>query len=569
MTATIIDRLVVELGLDPKKYGVGVKEATAQADKFDAAVKRLNIDETKLTDTQKKSFNALRELALQSKRTGKELEATASIGEEFWGTFKKGALAFGAALGVEALKDLAVQSVQTNAALSRTSATLGMQAKDLDSWVKAIREGTGGGGGGVIGTLARINSELGGLAQRGQVPTTLTAISAILARNGGKPMPFVGRNGQAVPARDLLLSWADTIQGMGAQKASQAFGGYLDEDTILELSKGRKGVEADIAKAGKNTLGPEGYSDADKAAKSLNELADALGPLRDVLTMAGGGYMVRHVKQLSSMIELMNGSINFAQFQKEYNAAGDADPTAALNRATALMGPLKFGSDGHNYIWSAAERQQVLGAYLATGMSPESAAYAASLREGQGVSASVAAAEGGGSRQSGGGGSPGSGITDALLDSVHRVEGNGTSSAGAQGPYQFMPKTWAQWGNGGNVFDPVDARAAAKRYLTFLLGKYGGDTAKALAAYNWGPGALDNDISGHGNSWRSHLPNETSAYLDKVMGGGGIGTGPVKARSTTINHSGDIVINAPNGNPHAIAQAVVNAQVALSDGGAH
>ena len=564
MTATVIDRLVVELGLDPKKFGTGAKEAQSQIDKFNASVKKLGIDETKLTDVQKKSFNALRDLATQSKRTTKELEATTTAGEEFWGTFKKGALAFGAALGVEALKDLAVQSVNTNAALVRTSATLGMQAKDLDAWVKAIREGTGGTGGGVIGTLARLNSDLGSIPMRGQVPASLTMISSILARHGGKPTAWMGRNGQQIQARDLLLSWADTIQGMGVQKASQALGGYLDDETILELSKGRKGVDADIAKAQKNTL--TDYSVADQAAKSLNELADALGHLRDVLTMAGGGFLVRHVKQLSAIIELINGSINMAQFQKEYNAAADADPKSALDRAVSLMpNKVRFmpsGQVAQDQGWSNSDRRAVLQSYLDKGLTPESAAYAASLREGQGWTPSKAMGTGGGA-----GAALSGGISDALLDSVHRVEGNGTSSAGAQGPYQFMPATWAQWGNGGNVFDAKDARAAAKRYLSFLLGKYGGDTAKALAAYNWGPGALDNDIAGHGNAWRDFLPHETSAYLDKV--GGGIGTGPVKARGTSITHTGDIVINVANGDPHAIAHAVKNAQVALSDGGAH
>jgi membrane-bound lytic murein transglycosylase B len=39
------------------------------------------------------------------------------------------------------------------------------------------------------------------------------------------------------------------------------------------------------------------------------------------------------------------------------------------------------------------------------------------------------------------------------------------SSAGAQGPMQFLPTTWALYGDGGNILDPHDAIFAASRYL--------------------------------------------------------------------------------------------------------
>lgn len=40
----------------------------------------------------------------------------------------------------------------------------------------------------------------------------------------------------------------------------------------------------------------------------------------------------------------------------------------------------------------------------------------------------------------------------------------GTSVAGAQGPMQFLPSTWAQWGR-GDIDDPRDAILGAARYL--------------------------------------------------------------------------------------------------------
>ena len=41
----------------------------------------------------------------------------------------------------------------------------------------------------------------------------------------------------------------------------------------------------------------------------------------------------------------------------------------------------------------------------------------------------------------------------------------GPSSAGAMGPMQFMPATWAAYGNGGDINDPHDSIMGAARYL--------------------------------------------------------------------------------------------------------
>jgi soluble lytic murein transglycosylase-like protein len=87
-----------------------------------------------------------------------------------------------------------------------------------------------------------------------------------------------------------------------------------------------------------------------------------------------------------------------------------------------------------------------------------------------------------------------------------RVAGSkpgGSSSAGALGPMQFMPGTWATWGRGGNVYDPVDAIPAAARYLCALGA--GRDLAWALAAYNAGPGRA------------THPPASTRRYVADVL----------------------------------------------------
>jgi hypothetical protein len=75
----------------------------------------------------------------------------------------------------------------------------------------------------------------------------------------------------------------------------------------------------------------------------------------------------------------------------------------------------------------------------------------------------------------------------AYLAAVHLVETRmgrirGTSTAGAQGPMQFLPSTWARWGGGGDINDPHDAIMAAGRYLAASGAP--ADMHRALYAYN-------------------------------------------------------------------------------------
>jgi membrane-bound lytic murein transglycosylase B len=79
------------------------------------------------------------------------------------------------------------------------------------------------------------------------------------------------------------------------------------------------------------------------------------------------------------------------------------------------------------------------------------------------------------------------GIPWPYLASIHLVETRmgrirGTSSAGAQGPMQFLPSTWARYGEGGDINDPRDSILAAGRYLEAAGAP--GDMARALYAYN-------------------------------------------------------------------------------------
>jgi len=82
-------------------------------------------------------------------------------------------------------------------------------------------------------------------------------------------------------------------------------------------------------------------------------------------------------------------------------------------------------------------------------------------------------------------------ITDDLLDRLRKVESGKDNFAvnkqtKALGAYQFMPETVADFHRRGIEFNPFnekEARQVAKKYLTDLVNKNGGDLDKALASY--------------------------------------------------------------------------------------
>jgi soluble lytic murein transglycosylase-like protein len=105
------------------------------------------------------------------------------------------------------------------------------------------------------------------------------------------------------------------------------------------------------------------------------------------------------------------------------------------------------------------------------------------------------------------------GLDPALLKGLIRQESNfdasAQSGAGAQGLTQLMPGTAASLGV--DAGDPAQAIDGGARYLKAQLDRFGGDPAKALAAYNAGPGA----VAKYGG-----VPPyaETQGYVQKVLG---------------------------------------------------
>jgi hypothetical protein len=88
------------------------------------------------------------------------------------------------------------------------------------------------------------------------------------------------------------------------------------------------------------------------------------------------------------------------------------------------------------------------------------------------------------------------GLPWTVLAAIGQIESGwranpGVSSAGALGPMQFLPSTWAEWGitafgepGPPNIMDPFDAVPAAARYLCAAGGSTAAGLPSAIFAYN-------------------------------------------------------------------------------------
>ena len=124
------------------------------------------------------------------------------------------------------------------------------------------------------------------------------------------------------------------------------------------------------------------------------------------------------------------------------------------------------------------------------------------------------------------GGNPGGGFpvgANALdrvtVQSESAGNPNAVSPKGAMGLWQVMPGTARDPGFGITPWKggQADLNRVGAEYRRAMEKRYGGDLAKMWAAYNWGPGNLDEALRKYGANWMAYAPSETKAYVARNL----------------------------------------------------
>jgi hypothetical protein len=120
---------------------------------------------------------------------------------------------------------------------------------------------------------------------------------------------------------------------------------------------------------------------------------------------------------------------------------------------------------------------------------------------------------------------------------------DGLSTAGAQGPMQFLPSTFAAYGEGGDVHSPRDAIMAAGRYLA--ANSFAADRDSAIYRYNHATEyvravddvatVLANDPGAFAGYYRWDVYYNTTAG-DVLLPIGYLETSPVPVEDYVANH---------------------------------
>lgn len=211
--ATIIDSLLVKLGLDSSEFAAG----------------------------KNKVDKGLKDTGNEAEKAGAKLKKTGKDGAEGFNEVAKSAAKFLALIGgTMAVKRFIEQTVESSAALDRLARNLNENVNAVSAWSNAA-EVAGGSASGLQGSLDMLS--------KSQTELQLTGQSSLIPYFSALGVSLADAQGKARPVNDLLLDLSDRFSKMDrttANNMGRMMG--IDQGTMQLLLKGRSEVELMIAR---------------------------------------------------------------------------------------------------------------------------------------------------------------------------------------------------------------------------------------------------------------------------------------------------------------------------------
>lgn len=312
--ATVIDALVVTLGLDPSGFNKGQKDVKGGLD-----------------DTRK-----------QAEQTAKDMEAAGKRAASFFGSIRTELLALvGVTLSVQGFKNFISGMTDNLQQLAVNSQSLDMSAKSLDGWQRAA-EAAGSSAEKITGTLSGFQNVLTQIRTGGGQDNPLFAALSSFAGATGANFDYQNDNSEQV-MRKIADNWSKL-----SKDAQRRFGGMFgfDNQTQQALTNGRLVTDADrFAQMSRAT------EDATKKAQDFNrrlvEMKQNFSAAAQVLYEA----VIPYVEKLTPLIEKLGVWItqHGPEIQKFFSDSADeinkvVDAVGGWQNALEILAAFVAGS---------------------------------------------------------------------------------------------------------------------------------------------------------------------------------------------------------------------------------
>ena len=501
--ATVIDSLLIELGLDTSK--------------FDA--------------NQKKSVEELRKFDEQAQKTSKNTQQGAkNIGDGFEKA-RNALVSLGVAfVGIKGFTSFAQQTTTTNAGIARTAELFKMSARELDAWGGVLKS-VGGDANDFQSSTQAIQQSLSNM-QFGD--TALLESLGKLQSLGSNALSALDMNTKELDIyklADAFKQLSDAGKEQDAYVQAQSMG--ISRNYFMVLKQGGDAVhrlyDENYKLSGINSENTKKAEDLQKAwgkvgqafSGASNQVMDQMYPALGALAQATQISLEKLVEWDKEMGGGLSDALIFAAGITTLNASFIALKATLI----AISGILENGA-------FALLAKIALPIYLLThseGLNKGEDEEIKKIHEEQDKKDNVVRNEKGSiiSRN----GKPVNGsenitseitknfadlekkynLPEGMLDKIWSIESsrgsNMVSPKGATGHFQFMPNTATAYGmTEADTYDLNKSSEAAAHMMSDLLKQFKGDEAKAIAAYNWGSGNVT-------NKGMDRLPDATIQYL--------------------------------------------------------
>ena len=524
--ATVIDSLMVTLGLDPSKFQKGVKDTEKDLEKINRG----------------------------GRKTGGEMDDMGKKGAQAINKIRQEVLSLGAAfIGMSAIKSFISDVTRADAATGRMSENVGMTSQAMTTWQNvAERMGV---------SASEVAGDFEGMAQ--------AAMKFKLTGEGGERFRWLYSMGLQLTNAKGELKKGDEFDLEVADRMDAALkaGKSRMELRAQLMGAGFSSGHADMLLTGGDSLRQRAaeskpYAETNEDKRNAKELQDKWN-----LMAQAAGRVGRDIKNALQpvLVFVLDFVRDHMQVILPLGLALTATMTAlsALKFVSAINGIASLGTSLMSTLGTAGKLMAVmgrLGLLAGVGLGTYEAATAmgagklgewlgsklydlthddpmATGAKGAGApsSAAGAAGAGGGSARLFASLEAQYGLPAGLLDSLWQQEsGRGKkmrSPVGAKGHFQFMDATAKAYGL-QNPDDLNESAGAAARMMSDLMRQYKGNLSDALTAYNGGGRAVDRFHRGVGS-------NETMRYAPSIIGrmgrAGGGSTTDVKVGTINIH----------------------------------